>query len=87
MAKTAIVRARVEEDVKKETEKIFNELGFTMSDAINIFLKRCILKKGIPFDLEIPNAETKQVFENTDNIIKLDKRDAVEQLFKELKGN
>ena len=87
MAKTAIVRARVEEDVKKETEKIFNELGFTMSDAINIFLKRCILKKGIPFDLEIPNAETKQVFEDTDNIIKLDKRDAVEQLFKELKGN
>ena len=37
MAKTAIVRARVEEDIKKDTEKIFNELGFTMSDAINIF--------------------------------------------------
>jgi DNA-damage-inducible protein J len=85
MSKTAIVRARVDEDVKKDTEKIFKELGFTMSDAINIFLRRCRVKKGIPFELEIPNAETIKVFEDTDNGIGLNRCDSVKQLFKELK--
>ena len=87
MAKTAFVRARVEEDIKKDTEKIFKELGFTMSDAINMFLRRCRTKQGIPFDLEIPNEETRRVFEDTDNGTGLNICDSIDQLFKELKEN
>ena len=84
MAKTAVVRARVEEDVKKDTEKIFRELGFTMSDAINIFLRKCKMRQGIPFDLEIPNAETKQAIEDSRNGIGLQKFNTLDDMFEEL---
>lgn len=84
MPKTAIVRARVEEDVKRDTEQIFKELGFTMSDAINIFLRRCRVRKGIPFELEIPNAETIQAIEDSRNGIGLQKFDTIEEMFEEL---
>ena len=85
MAKTSIVRARVEENVKKDTEAIFKELGFTMSEAINIFLKRCRAKKGIPFEFEIPNEETRKIIDDARKGIGIQKCDSIEQLFKELK--
>jgi DNA-damage-inducible protein J len=84
MAKNAIVRARVEEDIKKDTEKIFKELGFTMSDAINIFLRRCRVKQGIPFELEIPNEETRQAIEDSRNGIGLQKFNTIEEMFEVL---
>ena len=85
MAKTAFVKARVDEDLKRSVEEIFDELGLTMTQAITMFLKGCKRSNGIPFTLEIPNAETRQVFEDTDNGIGLRVCDSVEQLFKELK--
>lgn len=46
--------------VKKHAQSVFNDLGITMSDAINIFLKQVELHKGIPFDIKIPNKETQK---------------------------
>jgi DNA-damage-inducible protein J len=44
--------------VKENTKAIFNELGLTMSDAINIFLKQVELQGGLPFEVKAPNKET-----------------------------
>jgi DNA-damage-inducible protein J len=44
--------------VKENTKAIFNELGLTMSDAVNIFLKQVELQGGLPFEVKIPNKET-----------------------------
>lgn len=52
--KSANVSVRVEPEVKKEAEKIISDLGITASAAINLFYKQIILRKGIPFDLVIP---------------------------------
>jgi len=52
------VRARVDESVKKEAEKVFKDLGITTSQAIVMFLNMVKLQKGIPFELKIPNKET-----------------------------
>jgi len=40
-----------------------------MSVAINLFLKKCINEKGIPFDLKIPNKETIEAMEGTNKIL------------------
>ena len=40
---------RVDEKVKAEAEKIFSELGMSMSTAITVFLKQSIRCKGLPF--------------------------------------
>ena len=53
MAKTTSIFARVEPETKEQAEKVLNELGIPMSNAINIFLKQVILQKGLPFEVKI----------------------------------
>ena len=39
---------------KIQSNAIFQHLGITMSDAINMFLRQAILRGGLPFELTIP---------------------------------
>ncbi|BEP00024.1 type II toxin-antitoxin system RelB/DinJ family antitoxin [Fusobacterium polymorphum] len=59
-----------------------------MSVAMNLFLKKCINEKGIPFDLKIPNRETIETMEGTNKILNGDiKRKSyknVDELFEDL---
>lgn len=54
MAKSANLYARIEPDVKEQAEEILNALGIPASNAITMFYKQIILKKGIPFDVRLP---------------------------------
>ena len=65
----AVINIRVNDEVKKEAETIFKALGLNMSVAMNLFLKKCINKNGIPFDLKLPNNETIEALEETDKIL------------------
>ena len=40
---------KIDEETKKEAQKLFKDLGLSLSTAINIFLKQAIREKGIPF--------------------------------------
>lgn len=63
------INVRVDENLKKTTENIFDELGLNMSVAINIFLKQVVREQGIPFELKLeqPNAETIAAIEDVRN--------------------
>ncbi len=52
MAQT-LINFRIDETTKKQLEQICNELGITMSTAFNIFAKKMIREKRIPFDVSI----------------------------------
>lgn len=52
MAQT-LVNFRIDEENKKEMEQICNELGITMTTAFNIFVKKMIREKRIPFEVSI----------------------------------
>jgi len=69
MALDTTVRARVDTTLKKETEKIFEEIGVSTSQAIVMFLKAVKRERGIPFELKIPNDTTlKAMQEARENI-------------------
>jgi len=57
---TTNLNIRIDADLKKQAEQIFNELGLNMSTALTVFLRQTIRSNGIPFDLrlEVPNEET-----------------------------
>lgn len=55
--RTAVVRARVDPELKNKATIIYNELGLSMSEAINLFLIQSIYAKGIPFNITYPSAE------------------------------
>lgn len=62
--KTAFVRARIEPSVKKKAEMVLSKIGMSSSEAINVFYRRIASDKGIPFSLNVPNAETRKAIEN-----------------------
>lgn len=58
MSKTTFVRARIEPSLKEETENILKELGMSVSEAITLFYKQVTFKKGLPFEVKLPNQVT-----------------------------
>jgi len=58
--KTGMINARVEPALKASAEKIFHTLGMNTSDAISVFLSQVVLTKGLPFEVRIPNKQTRQ---------------------------
>jgi len=54
MANTTNVNVRVDEDLKRQAEAVFMELGMNLSTAMNLFLRSAVRYGGIPFDLRIP---------------------------------
>ncbi|MFZ5640614.1 type II toxin-antitoxin system RelB/DinJ family antitoxin [Desulfurispora thermophila] len=54
MARTANIFARVEPEIKEQAEKVLEQLGIPMSNAIGLFLRQVVLQRGIPFDLKLP---------------------------------
>lgn len=51
---TSNISVRVDSELKKEAEDLFNDIGLNMSSAINIFLKSAVSYNGIPFEIKRP---------------------------------
>ena len=58
MAKTEMIRARVEPELKFQAEEVFSGLGLSPTEAITLFYRQVTLHHGLPFAVKIPNAET-----------------------------
>ena len=71
MSKSAMVRARIEPELKKNAEDVFQQLGLTVTQAITMFYKQVELRKGLPFDVAIPTDLTAKTFESTDKGVDL----------------
>ena len=54
MAKTANINIRIEPETKKSAEELFSSFGITLTDAVNIFLKKSIMEGGLPFEMRLP---------------------------------
>jgi DNA-damage-inducible protein J len=66
MARTALINARTEPDLKEEVEGILKKLGLSTTEAINIFFHQVKMRKGLPFPVEIPNEETLKTFRDSE---------------------
>jgi DNA-damage-inducible protein J len=84
MAKTAMIMARTEPDLKSDAEKILKKLGLSTTEAINLFLSQIRLHKGLPFEVKIPNKTTRDTFKKTDEGKELVKCKNVDDIFKRL---
>ena len=83
---------KIDEKTKKEAQKLFKDLGLSLSTAINIFLKQAIREKGIPFYINsLPeNSELAQTFEEAKQIKKNPSNyksySSPEEMFKDVLG-
>lgn len=87
MAQTSI-SIRIDEDIKKEAEILFNNLGMNMTTAVNIFVRQALNERAIPFKIKenIPNNETLEEMKEAEQIIKSGQRrfNNANEMFKDL---
>lgn len=57
MAKNATINMRVDASLKTDVERILHMLGISTTEAINMFLNRVRLSKGIPFPVQMSDDE------------------------------
>jgi DNA-damage-inducible protein J len=48
------LQVRLDDSIRKPFESICNELGLSMSSAVNLFANAVVRERGIPFDLKLP---------------------------------
>jgi DNA-damage-inducible protein J len=66
MSKTAMVRARLEPELKDHAEGVFHRLGLNATQAITMFYRQVELRGGLPFDVVVPKSETKRTFDSSE---------------------
>ena len=61
---TQMIHARIDPNIKHKAELVFSALGINTTEAIRMFLTQVTLKQGIPFDVKIPNKETRKAMDD-----------------------
>ena len=58
MGDTTSINLRIDKNLKKDAETLFEALGINMTTAINIFLKQSVREQGIPFHISASKGYT-----------------------------
>ena len=58
MSSDAVVRARIDGEVKAEAARVLAKMGLTVSDAIRLLLVRVAADRALPFEIKAPSEET-----------------------------
>ncbi|MEM1041276.1 MAG: type II toxin-antitoxin system RelB/DinJ family antitoxin [Bacteroidota bacterium] len=80
MNKTATISARIDPDTKREAESVFRDLGLSASQAITLFYRQVQLRRGLPFEVKMPNETTRKALreaEARDGLASFDSTDAL----------
>ena len=56
---TTMVHVRVNEKIKAQATKALTAMGLSVSDAVRVFLTRVAADKQLPFEIKVPNAQTR----------------------------
>jgi DNA-damage-inducible protein J len=83
MSTNAVVRARIDEEVKSRATEVLAAMGLTVSDAIRILLTRVARDRAFPFDLT-PDALTAETLGKSERGEDVHFADDAQALFKDL---
>ena len=58
---------KIDQDLKQESQALFESFGLSLSAAINMFLRQSVREQAIPFRIgnPVPNSETLKAIEDT----------------------
>jgi len=68
MGKTGYITARIEPKLKARAARVLAAVGVSTTDAITMFLRQVVLRNGLPFEVRVPNAETKTAIAELENV-------------------
>jgi DNA-damage-inducible protein J len=62
----AIIKSRIDAGLKSEVEQVLSALGLTVSDVMRLTFTQIAARKGLPFDVKLPNPQTLNVLRESD---------------------
>ena len=83
MAADSIVRARIDTATKERAAIALEAMGLSISDAIRLLMLRVADEQRLPFDVRVPNTESRRAMEDL-NAGKGKRSASVAALFKDL---
>jgi DNA-damage-inducible protein J len=83
MATNAVVRSRINAEVKEKATAVLDEMGLTVSDVMRIVLTRVANENALPFDLR-PNKLTRETMRRTASGIEVHQAKDTAELFHKL---
>lgn len=84
---TTNVTIRMDQDLKKQADILFSELGLNMSTAMGVFCRQAVRLGKIPFELavDVPNADTLSAMDDVNNNRNMSKLyDNIDELMSDL---
>lgn len=82
-SRSKMVHIRLDEKIKQEATEALESMGLSLSDAVRIFLTRVVAEQQIPFELKVPNAETRAAIAESRSLNKA-RFETAEELFNAL---
>ena len=69
----ANISIRMDDELKRKAEELFNDLGMNLTTAFTVFVKQSLREQAIPFGIsrEIPNKETREAIEEVQQMKKI----------------
>jgi len=68
-AHTSMLHVRIDDETKAQATQTLAAMGLTVSDAVRLFLHRVVVDQAFPFELKVPNAETRKAMAEADEIV------------------
>jgi len=87
MRKTAYITARIEPKLKAQAGRVLAKVGVSTTDAITMFMRQVVLHDGLPFEVRVPNAETRKAIEELEDPVrraKLKRYATTDEMFAEV---
>lgn len=81
---------KIDQELKREAQELFESFGLNLSTAVNMFLRQAVRDQAIPFRIgePVPNAETLQAIEDAQNGIGLSREfHSLEELLEDLNAD
>ena len=67
---TVPTQIRIDEGLKAQSTELFSQLVIDMSSAVNMFLRQCVMKGGLPFNVSVPRYK-RELVDAMDEAVKL----------------
>jgi DNA-damage-inducible protein J len=89
MSSTKMIHVRIDEQVKTQATETLAAMGLSVSDAVRVFLMRVIAEQRMPFELKVPNAETRAAMDEAEEIVRTHRSrfSSATELFHDLEKN
>ena len=84
MSKSVTLSVRMDPELKRAADEVFQQLGLTASQAIVLFYKQVELHQGLPFAVRLPNATTHRALEEARERRNLEDFENIDDLFEDL---